>query len=186
VNNGQGLILSGLASENLSNSDACPNIIWVGSGSGVFTNSTLPALYNFTVSQTGNTVLEGWTLAFAFNEGGNAGLKKAALPGQLAAFHKNFRSRHSAGISGVLCEAGSQDPTRETVCGCDGPNCGGQFIKNDLLVNVPQGETFSNYTVGIFVGATATGSGYAVHRRVRRDRLFIVGFGAIALGRVFV
>lgn len=71
-NSGQGLVLSGTASNarvGAFSTGGCMILQWAGSGSGSFDSSTLPALWDFTITPPGNMNVTQWRLTFNISDG---------------------------------------------------------------------------------------------------------------------
>src|ERR1035437_168632 len=72
ANNGHGISVSGNGSlRRTAPVNDCLTLHWAGTGSGPFDASTLPALYDFTITAPGNGFVTGWNLTFTANPGIN-------------------------------------------------------------------------------------------------------------------
>jgi hypothetical protein len=206
ANGNHGLILFGSGTMTGPNNPGCIGLNWIGSGSGIFSTNTLPGAWIFTITTPSNVSLLHWSLGFILSTPGGgfqASDRKAAIAAWRAQ-RRNTPRNASPGATGVY--SCGIEFSGFTLCRCDGPNCGGTQVANNVPLDAPNGATFSSYFVGLTVEADWNNStptqltvnvpaDSSIHINVPQAPsvpapsglvLTILAFGALALARVFV
>jgi hypothetical protein len=174
---------------------------WIGSGSGAFNTPTLPAQWNFSVTPPANTTNVNWSLFFGFNSLVTAANRSAAALRLLPTPRTRTTAAGAFQAESTFTGTCSTSPCNVSVTGQN--------------VNTPNGNDFTDYQVLLQVNATwttATASNMTVSVPANTSIdinpfaagpppppppppgvpapsalvLTILGFGALALSRVFV
>lgn len=209
ANFNQGVILSGTASANVPGGGGvgCAALVWSGSGSGTFNTDTLPVRWNFSISGP-NLSIPGWIMLFFFNVNPfDENRAKSLMADTQSRIARRKRSTdRAAAADSLLCEpAGPIPGAALTICTCFGPSCVGSQT-GTFPVAVPNNSPFQSYTVRL--GAAANSIDASAHPLTITVPgsssidinvpllsaapapsalvLTILGFGALALGRVFM
>lgn len=176
ANSGHGLVLSGngsFANPGGESASGCIKYLWSGSGSGTFGASTLPAFWDFTVTQPENAMVYAWQLAFSFDSpSGNV----------VTVFDCSVRAGQAAAAEAL----GRLGPTPRTIQQqCYGP------ISGSASVNVP--STLTTWYVQLQVlaqwfnsSATSVGvnvpAGSSIHINAPFEVPAVPALSPVALG----
>jgi hypothetical protein len=136
ANNGHGISVSGNGSlRRTAPVNDCLTLHWAGTGSGPFDASTLPALYDFTITAPGNGFVTGWNLTFT----ANPGINQVATP-------FSCQVQESQPLSPMRSMAVLPRAQVSQVCN-------GVTSFRNQTVNVPAGVTMTGWAIDLQISA---------------------------------